>query len=523
MREPNSVKMVSDSPNIPQDLGKLALEGFGWQFLNRVFRQFVQLGISIILARLLLPSDYGLVGMVAIFITLMQTSSDLGLTGALVQKKDVSEEQIHSVFWLNNLASLGLWGTAWLIAPWIANFFDEPMLASIFIASTLSIVLMAPSGVARALIYKQMQFKTSFLIDWAGMLVGGTVSVVLALLKMGVWSLVFGNLATTLCVTITTWRFSSWRPRWIWQPTSLTGITNFGTHYLATRVLQSLTANLDYLLIGKLFSATQLGLYFLAFRLMDLPRVQLGLVIQSVMYPVFIHLQENDERTQDVLFKLGLTTSLMVFPALAALMALAPDLIQLIYGPRWSDSALLLQLLVWAGMISTVDQSVFVMNARGKADWVFRSTLGRTVLFIALIWLGATYGLNYVAAMVSLHAILTTLLFQAWVNRMTGFTYSQYFRSLAPAVFISILICLAIWGVRGALLSFGWNPWTVLSIQLVTAVLVFGLALLLWPGDDIRQLILWLQRRIPLLAHSQWINRIVQNWGIRSFLNLKRV
>lgn len=308
------------------------MAGFGWQFLSRVSRQAVQIGISVVLARLLLPSDYGLVGMVAIFVILTQMVSELGFTGAVVQKKDVTNEQLHSVFWLNIIASLGLWGLAWLVAPWIARFYNEPAVASIFIASTLGMVFMAPSGVPRSLIYKRMQFRDSFIMDWAGTLVGGLVSIVLALGGAGVWSLVFGNLATALVVTAIVWRFCSWRPRWAWKPASLKGMTKFSTHYLGTRMLQSLTGNLDYMVIGKFFTATQLGLYFLAFRLMELPRVQLGLVIQSVMYPVFIHLQENDERTQEVLYKLGLTVSLLVFPALAALMAVAPDLIVLVYG-----------------------------------------------------------------------------------------------------------------------------------------------------------------------------------------------
>lgn len=174
-------------------------------------------------------------------------------------------------------------------------------------------------------------------------------------------------------------------------------------------------------------------------------------------------------------------------------------------------------------MISAVDQSVFVMNARGKAEWVFWTTLGRTGLFLAFVLLGAAYGLNFVAALISVHAVVTTLFFQYLVNRLTGFTFTQYFRSLTPATFVSTLLCLAVWGVKGALFPLGWNLWIVLGLQIVAGVVTFGLALVLWPGDDIRQLVLWLQIRVPGLARSVMLSKALQRWGTWKFRLPKRV
>jgi teichuronic acid exporter len=509
---------ISDPPNPSQNLSKLAISGFGWQFLSRVGRQGIQFVISIILARLLLPSDYGLVGMVAIFITLTLVASDLGFTGAVVQKKDVTDEQLQTVFWLNNLLSLGLWGLSWLFAPLVARFYNEPILSSILIASTLGMVLMAPSGVPRSLIYKQMQFRDSFIIDWAGMLVGGAVSIALAFGGVGVWSLVWGNLASALIVSLIVWRFCRWRPRWIFNLFSVKEMTGFSLYYFGTRVFQSLTGNLDYMIIGKFFTASQLGFYFLAFRLMELPRVQLGLTVRSVVYPILIRFQEDNKRTQVVLYQLGLSVSLIVFPVLVGLMTTAPDFILVIYGPKWVESTSLLQLLGLSGIISSVDQTTSVMNARGKSGWVFFATLGKMILFLTLILPGTAYGLNFVAALVSLHAVLTVLFFQYWVNHLTGFNYWRYFRSLAPATFASIIMCIMVIICRHVLIAYDLDIFIILFFQVVVGCIAYGLSLILWPKDDILNLMAWLHSQIPALSSSKLFTSLMASfasWKIR--------
>jgi PST family polysaccharide transporter len=278
-------------------------------------------------------------------------------------------------------------------------------------------------------------------------------------------------------------------------------MTRFSTHYLGSTLFSSLTKNLDYLIIGKLFTPTELGLYTLAFRLMDLPRIQLGLVIQSVMYPVFVHLQEDDDRTRAILYKICLAVSLLVFPVLIGLMVVAPDFILVVYGSKWLGATILLQLLVWAGMMSAVDLTPFVMYAQGKADWVFWMAVTKTSLLVVVILLGASQGLTIVAMLIS-------------VNRLTGFTFYQYFRSLSPAIFASILLGLTVWSVKNALIPFQVAPWIILVLQTAAGCIAFVIALFLWPGDDVRQLVIWGQSRIPVLENSRLVGRAIGYWGV---------
>ena len=477
-----------------------------WEALNRISRQLLQLGVSILLARMLLPRDYGLVGMATIFIGFSRVVGELGFGGAIVQRKNITDEQLHNIFWLNLVLGFALWLFLSLLSPLIADFYEMPEVAPILVFSSLSLVLSAPAIVPRALIYKKMLFKYIFLLDWISIILSGAASIGAALLGMGAWSLVIGSLVSSVTVSVFAWRFCDWRiRRFVLKPHAIKDLFNFGGYYMGFQLSRFLVANLDYFIIGKLFTATDLGLYTLAFRLMAIPRIQIANIIRSVMYPTFVKMQDDDVRTRKGLFMTLLGASLLVAPTLTGLAMIAPDMIPAVYGQKWAEAAPLLRVLFIGGIASSVDLAASLMLARGKANWTFWMSIAKAVLFLPVLLLGAQLNnLNQLGVLVSVHAVLTTVLFQLWINRLIAFSPLRYFQSLIPATLACVIMSVGVYGARAGIVSQTKNVWVIISTQIAVGAVTYAAVVLLWPSDEIRQIKRWIRTRIPLLERVRF-------------------
>jgi len=496
-------------------IGQRALTGIGWESLNRVGRQLVQFGISILLARLLLPEAYGLVGMATVFVALFQQFGELGLGGAIVQQKNVTREQLASIFWLNLTMGAAMLGLAWVVGPLVAEFYHAPEIYPLFLASSAGVILRIPCVIPRALLYKNMEFKKIFFLDWASSLLGGGASIAMALMGWGAWSLVGGSLISSIVTSVMVWIFSAWRPSLAWAPGSLKTILSFSVYYLGVQVVQYLSGHLDYLIIGRFFSAELLGLYTLAFNLMDLLRLQLVLTVMAVMFPVFAHLQDDEQGTHVALSRSLLAISLAAFPALAGLGAVAPEFIGVFYGPHWSGSVAALQLLVIGGIAAAVDLAPTLMIARGKARRAFALNLFRVVTFFGSVMIGLPGGIYLIALTVSLHSIGMAVISQLIARRLVGFTIRQFGKAIAPAAFGSVIMVITLAGLRVGLIGLSATPALALIVQIVIGAAVYALALYLWPGAEARQMAVWLQARVPLLQRVILVNRIMAHWERR--------
>ncbi len=471
------------------NLKQKALEGFGWTGLNRIGKQVVQFGISIVLARLLFPRDYGLVGMAAVFIGLGRILADLGFGGAVVQKKELTQIQLSSVFWLNVVTGVVLWGIACLSAPWLARFYSTPEVGPIFIVSSLSFVFATASAVPRALIYKALRFRETFLLDWGGMILGGASSIGAAAAGLGYWSLVIGNLVSPLVATVLAWRFCGWRPKLAFELSALRDIAGFGSYYLGFQLFRYLTGNIDYLIIGKFLSATELGLYTMAFRLIEIPRSQLSGVILSVMYPVFAIVQDDEPRTQRGLQKTLLGVSLLVFPILFGLAAVAPQFIGVVYGPKWSGVSVLLRALTPAGLVYSVEAATAVLLSRGKAKAVFLVTAGRTAALLVSLLIGIQTGsLLVVAVVVSCVVAITGIPYQLWAYQQVGFGIKDFGHSLTPALVLSSLMAVAVYGMSFTLSFTALRSVGALGLEVLIGAMLYGAGLMAWPWEPLREL-----------------------------------
>ena len=248
----------------------------------------------IILARLLAPSDFGLLGMATLVIGFVNLFKDLGTSSAVIQSRDASEDLLSSVFWANvgfgALASLVLLATS----SWIAAFYHQPRLTAILRVLALNFVISGLSILQQALFERKLQFKILARVEMTGVMVGAMVGVGSAFAGAGVWALVAQSISSTASISLLLWYFSDWRPRLIFHRGEINRVRSYSLNLLGFNVFNYFARNADYLLIGKFLGATLLGIYTLAYRMMLYPLQSITTVICRVMFPVYSKLQDDD-------------------------------------------------------------------------------------------------------------------------------------------------------------------------------------------------------------------------------------
>ncbi|MCX6895427.1 MAG: lipopolysaccharide biosynthesis protein, partial [Verrucomicrobia bacterium] len=267
--------------------------GVFWSGTGRVAQQAIQFALTVVLARLLTPDDYGLMAMVMVFTGFAGMLADAGFNSALIQKQDLAEEHIHTVFWVTVGIGIFLAGVTWLIAPWLAVFFHSPVLTPIFRVIAVNFIFSGLSNVPSALLNKRMQFRTLAKMDTAAVFLGGAVGVIMAVCGMGVWSLVAQTVGGALLSLSFRYWLSRWRPRWIFCPAALREMIGFSGHLYAFTFMNYWARNADNLVIGKFFGSAALGVYSRAYGLMLLPITQIHSVVYQVMFPALSGIQDD--------------------------------------------------------------------------------------------------------------------------------------------------------------------------------------------------------------------------------------
>jgi len=280
------------------DLKEQAATGLKWSAASQGSRQGVQLLTTLVLARLLHPSDFGLLGMAMIVIGFVMLFRDLGTSAAVIQKKDLNEEILSSVFWANVFIGIAITIALYVSAHWVAAFFKDPRLTPIVKILSFSFLFACLGILQQSLLERVLAFPRLARIEIASTLVGSVVGISMALLGFGVYSLVYQSLSTILVNTVLLWIFGRWRPRFVFRWQVLGEIGGYSANLTAFSVLNYFTRSADYFLVGRFLGAQALGYYTLAYRLLIFPLQSISVMIGRVVFPVYSQLQDYEERFQ---------------------------------------------------------------------------------------------------------------------------------------------------------------------------------------------------------------------------------
>jgi len=436
--------------------------------------QFV---ITAVLARLLAPSDFGLIGMATVFTGFALIFGELGIGGAIIQKQDLREEHCSSAFWLNVLIGLLLTGLFILLSPLIASFFETPELRMIVVILSLNFILSSFAVVQQAILTKAMQFRALMVRDLGAVILSGIVGVACAIRGLGVWSLVAQTLTYTVANNLFLWHFSHWRPRFTFSRAAIGDIFRFSANMTGFQFVNYFARNLDHLVVGKFLGAQALGYYTLAYKLMMLPMQNSTWVINKVMFPAFSRIQDQLEKVRENYLKLLKAVALLVFPGMALFHVLASDLVPLVYGDQWQPAVALIEILCFCGMAQSISSLGGVIYlSRGRADVQFKMALFSVSVLSVILLSVVTGGVEVVA-------LAYTLFYAAWMNvslyvvaRIIGLSVLAVYRNLLAPLLLSGAMLL-VTSFASPLLS-GSTAWRIGLLLLLGTIVFLVLAFL---------------------------------------------
>jgi len=354
--------------------------------------QFVTLAV---LAHLLSPSDFGLMGMIMVVIGFAQTFADMGISNAIIHRQDATRNQLSSLYWLNIIAGIMVFFVVCASAPLIVRFYHEPRLHNLLYLTAV-IFLITPFGQQfQILLQKKLRFNGLAKIEIATSIVNSVVTIGLAFSGFGVYALIWGQLASTsirvLLLFSTGWK--NWRPSFHFSKGDLKGYLSFGLYQMGEKTISYLNSNFDYLLIGSMLGAKPLGYYTLAYNLIIRPSSLINPVITKVAFPVFSRMQNETDRLKRGYLKVLQLLSTVNFPMMAGLAVVVPIAVPMIFGDQWLPSIILIQILTIVGLLRSIGNPVgSLLLSKGRADLGFKWNLALAITQIPGLYLGAKLG-----------------------------------------------------------------------------------------------------------------------------------
>jgi O-antigen/teichoic acid export membrane protein len=383
-----------------------------------------------ILAHLLSPKDFGLMGMVMVIIGLGMAFADMGISSAIIWKQDVTSEQLSTLYWLNIMAGVAVFGVVLAISPLVSAFFREPRLTNLMFFAAFIFPITAIGQQFQMLLQKALRFGRLAKVEIVSALVGAVTAITAAFLGQGVYSLIWGQLTTSACAALlfAYMGLREWRPRLRFRPRDLHGFISFGLYQIGERVLNYFAFNVDYIMVGRFLGPRSLGIYALAWQLMVAPSTKLNPVLTRVAFPVFARKQTDDPALRRGYVELSKMIALLTFPIMVTAAATAPVLVPFVFGPKWIAAIPLIEIFVLFGLFrSLVNPIGSLLLAKGRADIGFKLNAVIAGVSTVAFWFAAQQGL-YVMAWVEV--AVSALFFFVALEVLRKFIRLEYFNYL---------------------------------------------------------------------------------------------
>ena len=382
-------------------------KGVKWTSVSQFGKQGVQFITTAILAHLLHPSDFGLLGMATIITGFVALFKDLGTSAAIIQRREISEELLSSIYWMNIAFGFFAMVVLFLLSPFIAVFFNESRVEPLLQLMSLSFFVSAVGIVHQALLERELAFNKLAVIEITATIVGSIVGIASALFGYGVWSLVYQVLVMSGISSLLLWTYSTWRPKLILHWNEIKTVSSYSLNLTGFSIFNYFARNADNLLIGKFLGAQDLGYYALAYRLAFYPLQVISSVLGRVMFPHYSQLQSDDDRFRDIYLQMSGAISFLIFPLMLILFALAQPVILTVYGSQWLSVVVLIKILIPIAMVQSLGTTVgLIYQSKGRTDWMFRwGIVSGTMVTVSFI-IGLRWGVTGVATAYLITALL---------------------------------------------------------------------------------------------------------------------
>lgn len=418
---------------------KKIISNFMWRFAERSGAQVVSFIVSIVLARILLPEDYGTIALVTVFTSILQVFVDSGLGTALIQKKDADDLDFSSVFYFNFVVCLILYAGMFIASPYIALFYNDITLTSVIRVLSLTIVISGVKGIQQAYVSRNMLFKRFFYSTIGGTIFSAFLGIGMAYAGLGVWALVAQQLSNTAIDTIILWITVKWRPRKAFSWKRLRTLLTFGWKLLISALLDTSYNNLRNLIIGKLYSSADLAFYNQGDKFPKVIITNINTSIDSVLLPTMSSAQDDKERVKQMTRRAIKTSTYVMAPLMMGLAFCAEPIVRIVLTDKWLPCIPFLRIFCITYMFWPVHTAnLNAINAMGRSDWflkleIIKKIMGMTIL-LSTMW----FGVMAMAYSLLLSSVLSQII-NSWPNRiLLGYGYLEQVRDFAPGILLAV-------------------------------------------------------------------------------------
>ncbi len=449
---------------------KIIKGGFYLTIVNTL-SQILAIVVNIVLARLLLPEDFGLVALTMTYIGFITLFTNMGFGSSVIHEGSSTQKQLSSIYWLNYGLSIFSFLIIILTAHLAAEFYDEPKLTKIVYVAAINILLNPFYGIQFKLLERDLEFKSISKINLSGTLIGSLAAIVGAYLGLGVYALVLQSLVSSFIRLILVLVYRNWWPNFHFNFTEIKHMVWYSMRFKATQMSMYFERNIDYLILGKFFTSAILGYYAFAYNIMYTPVKRISYIFSEVLFPSFSSFKNDKQKIIKGYFKSVNLIALVSVPAMTILAFNADLIINLVFGQKWDAAIPIVRILCFAGAIQSISQfGGVIFSSIGKPEVAMYVSVGRTILTALAIVVGVQYGVLWVAYFLVISKILSYILFLFVLNRFIPISILQLFKSVKGPM-IS-LISLSTVYVLHRLGYLNINDWTMLILMLSMAFVI---------------------------------------------------
>jgi len=400
------------------NLRKKTISGLLWTFGQQFGAQLVGFAVSLVLARILIPEEFGLIGMITVFMAIGQTLIDAGFSQSLIRSEGASRVDYSTVFIFNIICSLCFYGIIFLSAPLIASFYQQPLLVEILRVYSISFVINAFSTIQLTILTKNLDFKTQLLATIPSLIISGIFGVLLAHKGFGVWSLVYMTLTRSFLTSLQLWLRSKWRPTFSFSWESFRTHFHFGYKLTIAGLIDTIFKNIYQVVIGRFFSPSQVGFYTRADTLKQLPVSNLSNALNKVTYPIFATIKDDDSRLKSAYKQIMQMVVFIISPVLCLLGSVADDLFILLFTDKWLPAAPYFQIMCLIGILYPLHSyNLNVLKVKGRSDLFLRLELYKRTIAIIILFITMPKGIFW-------------MLWGQLISSCVGFVINTYYTGI---------------------------------------------------------------------------------------------
>ncbi len=428
-------------------LKKQALSGVKWTFLQQVGTQGIGFVISILLARLLDPKEFGLIGMITVFIGIGASLMNAGLGSSLIRSKELDERDYATVFYFNLIASILIYIIIYFAAPFIAIFYNQPVLSQLIRWYAVTFIINAFGIVQTTRLTKLMDFKTLALISVPSLIIGGSVGLFMAYNGYGVWSLIGFYLTQSLVKVIQLWIYSGWKPLWVFDNKKFKKHFNFGYKITLSGLLDTIFNNVYSIVIGKFFPVAQVGFYQRANSLQMYPVGIISSILSRVTYPLFAQIQDDNVRLKSIYKRILQLNIFLLAPTLVIGGVLAEPLFRFLFTEKWLPAVPYFQILLVAGLLYPIHAfNLNILTVKGRSDLFLRLEIIKKTLVALTIFIAIRYGVTGLLYGSVLVSVLAFLINTHYSGKFIAYGAWEQLKDIALILVLALVTGLLVYG-----------------------------------------------------------------------------